>query len=307
MKTSVLINNYNYAPYVAEAIQSVVNQTNVPDELIIVDDGSSDGSVEVIRKHIADIPYAKLIVTKNKGQLSAVNEGIMASTGDLLFFLDSDDCYNPEHIDNCLNVFNDKPHIGFIYTSHERIGKDQSVHHTFSQSRQLGVCVLTTRFHHAYLGSITSTMAIKRKYLTPLFPINETFYTTWKTRADSVLTWGAGLTGACKYFLKEPSVLYRIHKTNHFTGTFKNTLYDQISYNLASEQIINHMWQKLNYSNLLAYSSLLEFSSIERPTAGELRGYIKLFEMAGLPLRKRTSLAFRLYKKYRKNRRGLKN
>ncbi|MDF7807232.1 glycosyltransferase family A protein [Pontiellaceae bacterium B12219] len=298
MKISVLINNYNYAQYITEAIDCVTQQTRVPDELIIVDDGSTDNSPEIIHKAIREVPYAKVIATENRGQLSAVNEGISAATGDILFFLDADDRYKKNHIECCEQVFLKKPHIGFIYTSHKNFGCDDKTHHSFDHSRQIGVCVLTTGYLHSYLGSIMSTHAIKREYLIPLFPIPERFYKAWKTRADNIIIWGAGLTGACKYYLREPTVLYRIHGNNHFAGKDKVSEVEANAYNLASDQIVNYMWNKLGYSQQLGWKTADEFKTIENPTKKEVRRYIKIHQRIISSYRKRLSLALKLYRLY---------
>jgi glycosyltransferase involved in cell wall biosynthesis len=109
MKTTCIINNYNYAKYVEEAIQSVFDQTVAFDEIIVVDDGSPDNSLEVINANIKNCENAKLIAKRNEGQLSCLNEGFNASTGDLIFFLDSDDLYLPNYLELASNFYhNDK-------------------------------------------------------------------------------------------------------------------------------------------------------------------------------------------------------
>lgn len=302
MKISVLINNYNYADFVSDAIASVAAQTRLPDELIIVDDGSTDTSLVAINTAIQDLPYAKVVTTDNRGQLSAVNEGISASSGDILFFLDADDCYEKKHLELCEQTFQDKPHIGFIYTSHQNFGNDDTINHAYSRSRQLGKCVLTTGYLHTYLGSIMSTIAVKRDYLTPLFPVSDRFYKAWKTRADNLVIWGAGLAGACKYFLREPTVKYRIHGNNNYFGNEEETATESTDYNLASDQIITYMWNKLGYSQLLAWKTADEFKTIENPTTKEVRRYIKIHQRVVSSPRKRFSMALKLYRLYFRNR-----
>jgi len=89
---SIVINNYNYARYLRIAIESALSQTLANIEVIVVDDGSTDGSVDILREY-GDriIPICKT----NGGQASAFNAGFAASRGELVLFLDSDDLLSP--------------------------------------------------------------------------------------------------------------------------------------------------------------------------------------------------------------------
>jgi len=99
---SIIINNYNYASYVDDAIQSALQQTYSPIEVIVVDDGSTDNSREVIEK------YGNQIISvfkKNGGQASACNAGFKVSKGEIVFFLDADDYYYPEAVEKVIQVW----------------------------------------------------------------------------------------------------------------------------------------------------------------------------------------------------------
>ncbi|WP_309398962.1 glycosyltransferase family 2 protein [Cerasicoccus maritimus] len=88
MKLSVVINNYNYGRYLKQCIQSVLDQTQPFDEVIVVDDGSTDDSRELIAEFKDRITP---ILQPNGGQAAALNAGYNASSGDLVLFLDADD------------------------------------------------------------------------------------------------------------------------------------------------------------------------------------------------------------------------
>ena len=79
MKFSVIIPLYNKAPYVAKAIGSVLEQTYTDYELVIVDDGSKDGSVEVARRAIEGQEHCRLMMQENSGVSVARNNGVAAS------------------------------------------------------------------------------------------------------------------------------------------------------------------------------------------------------------------------------------
>ena len=89
---SIIINNYNYGVFLREAVDSALNQTYLNTEVIVVDDGSTDRSREIIASYGDQIiPVLK----GNGGQASAFNAGFAASRGEVVFFLDSDDILLP--------------------------------------------------------------------------------------------------------------------------------------------------------------------------------------------------------------------
>lgn len=98
---SIIVNNYNYGRFLREAIESALSQTYKPLEVIVVDDGSTDCSRDVIASFGARIlPVFK----ENGGQASALNAGFARSHGDLVMFLDSDDLlldYAIERVVSC--------------------------------------------------------------------------------------------------------------------------------------------------------------------------------------------------------------
>jgi glycosyltransferase involved in cell wall biosynthesis len=101
MLVSILINNYNYAPFVAAAIGSALAQTWRPLEVVVVDDGSTDDSWSVITTFGRRI---RAIRQRNAGQGAAYNTGFAASHGEWVLFLDSDDMLDPDAVQRMLAV-----------------------------------------------------------------------------------------------------------------------------------------------------------------------------------------------------------
>lgn len=93
MRVSIVIDNYNYQAYVARAIESALTQTHPDVEVVVVDDGSRDGSIDVIRRYADRV---QVIDKANGGQGSAYNAGFARTTGDLVMFLDADDWLYPQ-------------------------------------------------------------------------------------------------------------------------------------------------------------------------------------------------------------------
>jgi glycosyltransferase involved in cell wall biosynthesis len=92
MKASVLINNFNYARYLGQAIDSALTQDFPDFEIVVVDDGSTDNSREVIASYGDRIVP---VLKSNGGQASSFNAGFAASSGDIVFLLDADDAFLP--------------------------------------------------------------------------------------------------------------------------------------------------------------------------------------------------------------------
>ncbi len=114
-EVSVIVATYNYGCYLAGALESIQAQTFANWEAVIVDDGSTDGTSEVVRKFSADsrIHYIK---TENGGQPSAENKGIRASRGSYLAFLDADDLWFPEKLEKQIKLFDADPALGIAYS-----------------------------------------------------------------------------------------------------------------------------------------------------------------------------------------------
>lgn len=116
MKFSVVMPLFNKAPYVAKAIQSVLDQLFSDYELIIVDDGSSDGSAEIAEQAIAGHSHCRLMRQENAGVSVARNNGAAASQGDCLCFLDADDWWDPHFLEEMDQLMEELPDAG-IYGS----------------------------------------------------------------------------------------------------------------------------------------------------------------------------------------------
>ena len=104
MLVSVIVPVYNVAPYLREALDSVVNQTYKDLEIIIVDDGSTDGSADICEEYADSDDRIKLIKQPNKGLSGARNTGLENATGDLVAFVDSDDSISPLFVESLVSA-----------------------------------------------------------------------------------------------------------------------------------------------------------------------------------------------------------
>jgi glucosyltransferase len=101
---SIMICNYNYGQYIGEAIESALNQTYPNIELIIIDDGSTDNSREVIEKYVGEYPEIRYYKQRNQGVVPTRNRGLELAEGDFLMFLDSDDIIPNNYVAELYNV-----------------------------------------------------------------------------------------------------------------------------------------------------------------------------------------------------------
>jgi len=118
MQFSVIIPLYNKAPYVANAIQSVLAQTFTDYELVIVDDGSKDDSAEIATKAINGCKNCRLLHQENTGVSMARNNGVAASHGDYLCFLDADDWWEPAFLEEMSKFIEEFPDAGIYGTNY---------------------------------------------------------------------------------------------------------------------------------------------------------------------------------------------
>ena len=215
---SVLINNYNYAGFIGDAIRSVLNQTFADFELIIVDDGSTDNSMVVISEF--NDPRIKTIGKKNGGQLSAFNAGFSASSGRIVCFLDADDLYRKDYLERVFQFFTDNPDcdclIGRVEYFGEKTGTDVALDRSLTDG-YIGCAPFSVAVRHIWRGAPTSAYSIRREFLAKFLPYQED-ERFWITRADDLLVWGADLVNAVKYCSASLTVLYRIHGNNYFFG-----------------------------------------------------------------------------------------
>lgn len=103
---SVIIPVYNVAPYLSEALNSVITQTYENLEIIIIDDGSTDGSSDICNKYARKDNRIRVIHQHNRGLSASRNIGLNIMTGDAVAFLDSDDAYLPEIIEKMMGTMN---------------------------------------------------------------------------------------------------------------------------------------------------------------------------------------------------------
>ena len=112
-KVSIVTPSYNQAQFIERTIQSVLNQDYPNIEYLIIDGGSTDGSVEIIRKYEHRLAY--WVSEPDRGQSHAMNKGFKRATGNILAWINSDDEYTHGAISNVVRAFSQYPDVGMIH------------------------------------------------------------------------------------------------------------------------------------------------------------------------------------------------
>ena len=120
---SIIIPNYNGSRYLESCINSAINQDYENFEIIIIDDGSSDKSAEILRKYESQI---QVIYCQHQGAAQSRNEGIQKSSGTFIALLDNDDIWLPNKLSKQMAImFSDS--ADFVYCAYEKFGASKGV------------------------------------------------------------------------------------------------------------------------------------------------------------------------------------
>jgi len=210
---TIIINNYNYDRFLPDAINSALNQTYPHIEIIVVDDGSTDNSRDIIAGYGDRITP---ILQENGKQAAALNSGFASSHGDIILFLDSDDCLLPKTVEQVVEAW--KPGVGKVHYRLQVVD---------TEKQPLGYCTPTTEVKlssgevwrkllqtSGYTSAPMSGNAYTRTALTHVFPIPDDY----KTTADDYLMISTPFYGDL-VGIEEPLGLYRIHNSNQWALT----------------------------------------------------------------------------------------
>jgi glycosyltransferase involved in cell wall biosynthesis len=211
VRASIIIDNYNYGRFLIYAINSALEQTHINTEVIVVDDGSTDNSREIIASYGDRITP---ILKENDGQASAFNAGFLVSTGEVICFLDSDDVLLPLALEKAIGAFVEtdvvKVHwpLRIIDENGNETGKVHCPNLPEGDFRDSLLRYGPPRS----LSPPTSGNAWKRTFLQAILPIpTEDF----RINADCYLYTLAPAFGRIRRLL-EPQSLYRIHGQNSY-------------------------------------------------------------------------------------------
>jgi len=127
---SIITPSYNQGQYIEETIRSVLLQDYPNIEYIIIDGGSNDSSVEVIKKYENKIAY--FVSEKDNGQSDAINKGFKRANGEYIAWLNSDDVYTEKAVSKAVKALQENPDCGFVYANVLSMDMNSSVFNTMT-------------------------------------------------------------------------------------------------------------------------------------------------------------------------------
>jgi len=203
-KVTVIIPTYNCARYIGEAVDSVLAQTYPVHEILVVDDGSTDNTRDVLSKYREPVRY---IPQKNAGPPAARNNGILQATGDYIAFLDSDDLWLPHKLQAQMECFQQHPEYGMVYCDMK----------TFDDTGILEESVKITRHLTYYTGDIFPQLFAETIFQTSALVVRRTCFDKVGL-LDTTLPMGDDyeiFLRLARYYhvgcVDEPLILYRQH------------------------------------------------------------------------------------------------
>lgn len=211
---SIVINNYNYENFLSDAIESALNQNYPNLEIIVVDDGSTDGSKVLIDRFHDNKIYP--VFKENGGQSSALNLGFAKSSGEIICFLDADDVFLPKKVSEVVKIFAMDCAIQWCFHDLQFVDAHEN---PLSQSPSNQVAgewdyraAIANGRQMPYIPTATSGLSFRRSFLANICPIPEEIRIT----SDNYLKFIASALGK-GYFMNQPLALQKIHDGNAYT------------------------------------------------------------------------------------------
>jgi glycosyltransferase involved in cell wall biosynthesis len=242
-KVSVIIPNYNYGRYLRQAVESALNQTLRPHEIIVVDDGSTDESRDILREFGDSVI---VIEQSNKGVAAARNNASAIATGNFLAFIDADDFWHASKLEKQMQVFQSDAEIGFVHCGSTYVDENGAILKEYVTGEQGWVADSLLKFHEVV---IANTIVVERK----LFAKIGGYDTTRELHPSEDWDLCYRLARESKLgFVREPLLFYRQHGRGGHENIAKMERAMLIAFNKAFCDPLNDIQQlrREAYGNL---------------------------------------------------------
>ena len=166
---SILTPSRNQARYLETTIQSVLGQDYPRIEYIIVDGGSTDGAVDVIKKYADKLAW--WVSEKDRGQTDAINKGFARASGQIFAWLNSDDTYEPRAVGQAMKYLLDHPEVGMVYADCNYINEEGRVIGKFPAAQ-----TDLARLRRGYVHIPQQTMFFRADLWKQVGPLDPSFF-----------------------------------------------------------------------------------------------------------------------------------
>ncbi|MCA8996649.1 MAG: glycosyltransferase family 2 protein [Planctomycetaceae bacterium] len=271
-RVSIVLPTYNRALFLGEAIQSALNQTWMDLEVLVVDDGSTDATRDLVNELVEQDDRVKYLFQENAGVSAARNRALEAASGNFIAFLDSDDVWQPWKLELQLQLFQARDDVGMVWTNMDAIHPDgtpfqtnflKTMYHAyrrlptgspFQSFQQFGEIVPNASERYAdamtAIGDIYSTMFFGNLVHTPTVLLR----TEWARKVglfDTSMRRGGEdfkyHLATCRLgnvgFIDVPSILYRVGNGDQITNRQNNLTFAQSYLRTIQEELANHSGQ----------------------------------------------------------------
>lgn len=271
---AVVITNYNYKAFVVEAVESVLAQTRAATQIIVVDDGSKDGSRDLLQEKYGSDVRIDLVFCENGGQLAAFQRGVSLISSSVTCFLDADDRWGPTYLEDIADVYDNRTDVGFVFSDIRLFGNEEGRLQFSADEMDLGYTAVSTYALTFWYGAPTSALSMRTAIARWALSLPTDLAATWRLSADNCLVYGASLQGARKYYLPTGQVGYRIHGKNGWWSKRGN---NEIYHNrLRSRGLIAHYARAAGLDDSCLELAKLEYRTKPRPDWGETRRYMEV-------------------------------
>lgn len=271
---AVVITSYNYRDFVAIAVDSVLAQSRAATQIIVVDDGSTDGSPEHLRERYGDDPRVTLLCGENGGQLVAFQRGVAEVRADVACFLDADDRWEPGYLAQIGALYDQRRDVEFVFSDMHLFGDEQRWMGYADRSLDLGFTAISTYMLMHWYGAPTSALSMRTSWARRVLALPPEMSDNWRLSADNCLVYGASVLGARKYYLRTGAVQYRIHGNNGWWGN--QTATNQYRNRFRSRCLIELYARGIGLDANCVESAKHEFRTKPDPTWREAMRYAKL-------------------------------
>lgn len=245
-KISIILTSYNYEKYIEETISSVLNQTIDDWELIIIDDNSTDNSINIIMEFANKDSRIQVIRNcENLGLKDSIKTALLAATGEWIAFLESDDLWEKYYLEKKLSIITKYPDVGFIYNNVKIFGSQAQI----AEKKYYSLITQNNKrkfpqnmfYNFGYQNPVLtmSSVIVKKQFVENI---------SFNTPIDKLLDWYLYIQIAQKtnfYYLNDKLTLWRQHEKSYISQNNK------IKYRFANISAYSYLYKQSPWNIIL--------------------------------------------------------